>query len=300
MDLSNLNIKNLDHLGLVAGLCQEVGISQIIDKLIPSAANDKIISTGKCLEAMILNGLGFTGRTLHMYSQYFEDKPIQRLLGIDIKAEQINDDALGRCLDKLFEHGVSDIYQHLGEAVIKYLDLPCEAINIDTTSFHVDGEYSVGDDFTGVRLTKGYSRDHRPELNQVIFNLITENQAGIPVYMKAHSGNKNDTETFKKLIKSHISSLKAAQKSRYWIGDSALYVAETIKAIHEQNQFFITRVPQKIVEVKELISQLDTLHFEDLKDGYRAAFVESDYASVPQKWLVVHSQHANKKRIDKS
>ena len=297
MDLSNLNIKNLDHLGLVAGLCQEVGIAEIIDKLIPSSANDKIISTGKCLEAMILNGLGFTGRTLHMYSQYFEDKPIQRLLGIDIKAEQINDDALGRCLDKLFEYGVSELYQHLGEAVIKHLGLPCEAINIDTTSFHVDGEYSVDDDFTGIRLTKGYSRDHRPELNQVILNLITENQAGIPVYMKAHSGNKNDTETFKKLIKSHISSLKAAQKSRYWIGDSALYVAETIKAIHEQKQFFITRVPQKIVEVKELIYQLDTLHFEDLNDGYRAAFVESDYASVPQKWLVVYSQHANKKEL---
>ncbi len=80
MDLSNLNIKNLDHLGLVAGLCQEVGIAEIIDKLVPSSANDKIISTGKCLEAMILNGQGFTGRTLHMYSQYFEDKPIQRLL----------------------------------------------------------------------------------------------------------------------------------------------------------------------------------------------------------------------------
>ena len=93
MDLSNLNIKNLDHLGLVAGLCQELGISQIIDKLIPSSANDNIISTGKYLETMVLNGLGFTGRTLHMYSQYFEDKPIQRLLGIDIKAEQINDDA---------------------------------------------------------------------------------------------------------------------------------------------------------------------------------------------------------------
>lgn len=77
MDLLNLNIKNLDHLGLVAGLYQEVGIAQIIDKLIPSSANDKIINTGKCLEAMILNGLGLTGRTLHMYSPYFEDKKIQ-------------------------------------------------------------------------------------------------------------------------------------------------------------------------------------------------------------------------------
>ncbi len=60
-------------------------------------------------------------------------------------------------------HGVSDIYQHLGEAVINYLGLPCEAINMDTTSLHVDGQYSVDEDFTGIRLTKGYSRDHRPE-----------------------------------------------------------------------------------------------------------------------------------------
>ena len=74
MNLSNLNIKNLDHLGLVAGLCQEVGISQIIDKLIPSSANDKIISTGKCLEAMILNGLGFTGRTLQKWVKKFGPK----------------------------------------------------------------------------------------------------------------------------------------------------------------------------------------------------------------------------------
>jgi transposase len=59
--------------------------------------------------------------------------------------------------------------------VIKYLGLRCEAINIDTTSFYLDGEYSVDDDFTGIRLTKGYSRDHRPELNQVILNLITKN-----------------------------------------------------------------------------------------------------------------------------
>ena len=79
MDLSNLNIKNLDHLGLVAGLCQDVGIAQIIDNLIPSSADDKIISTGKCLEAMILNGLGFTGRTLHMYSQYSENSPKNRI-----------------------------------------------------------------------------------------------------------------------------------------------------------------------------------------------------------------------------
>lgn len=307
MSTPSYKTKNLDHLGLVAGFCKEVGIARIIDKALPEQSEQKNISYGQLLEAMILNGLGFTGRTLHMYSQYFQDKPLERLLGEGIEAKHINDDALGRCLDKLFEYGVSDIYQQLGEKVVQHLGLPCEAINLDTTSFHVDGEYDVDEDFKGLHLTRGYSRDHRPELNQVILSLITENQAGIPVYMKAHSGNTHDSETFKKLVKSHISSLKAAQKCRYLIGDSALYVAETIKYLTEQKQYFITRVPQKIIEVKALLANIDTLTFTELDNGYSGAFVESDYAGVKQKWLVVHSQQANKrelssleKRIDKS
>jgi len=123
--------KNIDHLGLVAGLCKEVGIARLIDNALPEQPSDKKVSYGQLLEAMILNGLGFTGRTLHMYSQYFEDKPLERLLGEGIQASDINDDALGRCLDKLFEHGVSDLYQMLGEAVVRHLGLTC----LETVAF---------------------------------------------------------------------------------------------------------------------------------------------------------------------
>jgi len=297
MNAPNIRTKNLDHHGLVAGFCKEVGIARLIDKALPEQSPDKKVSYGQLLEAMILNGLGFTGRTLHMYSQYFEDKPLERLLGEGIQPADINDDALGRCLDKLFEHGVSELYQILGEAVVSHLGLPCEGINMDTTSFHVDGAYAVDDDFTGVHLTRGYSRDHRPELNQVILSLITENQAGIPVYMKAHSGNSNDSETFKKLVKSHIKSLKAAQTCRYLIGDSSLYTSEIINNLALQLQYFITRVPQKIVEVKELLANLDTLNFSELNNGYQGAFVDSDYSGIKQKWLVVRSEQAKKREI---
>jgi hypothetical protein len=43
---------------------------------------------------MLLNGLGFTGRTLHMYSEFFDDKPVSRLIGEGIEASHTNDDAL--------------------------------------------------------------------------------------------------------------------------------------------------------------------------------------------------------------
>lgn len=73
-----LSSKNLEHLGLVAGFCKEIGIASIVDKALPEQSEQKNISYGQLLEAMILNGLGFTGRTLHMYSQYFQDKPLER------------------------------------------------------------------------------------------------------------------------------------------------------------------------------------------------------------------------------
>jgi hypothetical protein len=62
------------------------------------------------LGAMNLNGHGFVSRTLHMVPDDVSDKPLERLIGPGINAKHINDDALGRCLDKLYEYGVSRLY----------------------------------------------------------------------------------------------------------------------------------------------------------------------------------------------
>ena len=290
------SIKNLDHLGLVSGMCKEIGIAKIIDQAHPKQSKDKKITYGQLVEAMILNGLGFVGRTLHMYPEYFADKPVERLLGEGIKAEHINDDALGRCMDQLYETGVSGLYQTLSARVIKLLDLPCEGLNLDSTSMHVDGRYDGHDDDSQkIKLVRGYSRDHRPELNQVVINLITENQAGIPVYMKAASGNINDNEGFKNIVKHHLSSLKAAQNCRYFIGDAALYTGETIQSLDEQGQFFITRAPQKLKLVKTAIAEQENYTFSALENGYSGAWLESNYGEVKQRWLLVHSEQAKKR-----
>jgi transposase len=166
---------------------------------------------------MLPNGLGFTGRTLHVYSEYFKSKPLNRLLGEGISADDIKDDALGRCLDALYDKGVSFLYQGVSfhyqgidERVVNQLGLDCQAVLIDSTSVYYDGQATPEGEFGHIRIAQGYSRDHRPELNQVILNLICENQSGIPVYMKPASGNNNDMEGSKQIVKAHIGSLIAA------------------------------------------------------------------------------------------
>jgi transposase len=55
-----------------------------------------------------------------------------------------------------------------------------------------------------VHITKGYSRDHRPDLNHVMLELIVQHQAGIPVLMKPLSGNSSDPQEFGQVIQAHI------------------------------------------------------------------------------------------------
>ena len=295
MDATEFDVKRLDHLGLVAGFCKEIGIADKINKKMPKQSHRSNISNGQLLVAMILNGLGFVSRTLHMYPEYFSDKPTERLLGEGILPEHINDDVMGRFLDALYEEGVSPLYEDIAESVVHYLGLSCHSLNMDTTSFHLDGAYEQDIDAQCIQITRGYSRDHRPDLNQVILNLITENQAGIPLYMQACSGNSNDMEIFKKTVKSHLKSLKAAYNNTYLVGDAALYTEETVQALAEQKQLFITRVPQKLNEAKDILAKAPKVNWVELTNGYAGAWFESNYGGVPQRWLLVRSQQAKKR-----
>ncbi|PIE79818.1 MAG: hypothetical protein CSA11_10585 [Chloroflexi bacterium] len=52
--------KHLDHLGIMAGICHEIGLVETIDAMLPTPSERKV-SCGQVTLAMTLNGLGFTG-----------------------------------------------------------------------------------------------------------------------------------------------------------------------------------------------------------------------------------------------
>ncbi len=81
-----IQIKNIDHLGIVAGLIDEIGIVEVINEKLGVDKREKI-SSGQVLKAMILNGLGMVSRPLYLFSQFFEDKAVEKLLGDEIKSE---------------------------------------------------------------------------------------------------------------------------------------------------------------------------------------------------------------------
>jgi transposase len=100
--MSSIQVERLDHLGIVAGICQEIGLAAYLDAL--AGPNDQQVSVGTATTAMILNGLGFSNRRLYLVSQFFASKPVEHLLGPGITAEMLHDDCLGRTLDWLYAH----------------------------------------------------------------------------------------------------------------------------------------------------------------------------------------------------
>src|SRR5581483_3223505 len=84
--------ERLDHLGIVAGVCQEIGLAEWLDAHQP--ARRQQVSIGTATVAMVLNGLGFSNRQLYLVPQYFENKPVEHLLGEGITADMLNDDCL--------------------------------------------------------------------------------------------------------------------------------------------------------------------------------------------------------------
>lgn len=178
---------NLDHLGLIAAQFEDLGLVELINKVIPQDTEKRNVSLGHAIKAMVVNGLGFANHTLYLMPEFFENKPVERLIGPDITAEDINQNLLGRCLDSVYDFDPTQLYSILSSHTVKRLNLPCNGTHIDSTSFHVDGIYNSNREPKEgvVQITKGYSRDHRPDLNQLGLQLIVENKAGIPLMMKS-------------------------------------------------------------------------------------------------------------------
>lgn len=113
--------------------------------------------------------------------------------------------------------------------------------------------------------------------------------------MQALSGNTNDAKAFAEVTSNHIRCLKAAQNSRYFIADAALYTKESIYSLDEQKQKFITRVPMTVKLAKQALLALKPEQLSVIGNGYSGCWIDSDYGKVTQRWLLVHSEQATKR-----
>ncbi len=247
--IENAKIKNIDHLGIVAGLIDEIGIVETINSKLGVDSREKI-AAGIMVKAILINGLGFVSRPLYLFKQFFDDKAIEILLGEDVESDYLNDDKIGRVMDNLYKYGLNNLFIEIVLSVIKKFKIDTKYSHLDATSFHLHGEYKSEinqeeqEEITKERpifITKGYSRDHRPDLKQCVLDLITSSDGDIPLLMRAGDGNEADKAVFGKIL---AEFKKQIVFDSIMVCDSALYSQENLKLIEHLK--WISRVPMTI------------------------------------------------------
>ena len=283
----------LDHLGLVAGMFDELGIGDVLDRATHHNPAMRDLTVGEAVKAMVLNGLGFINQALYLVPRFFQHKPTSRLIALRVTPDQLNDDALGRALDTLYRYGVTELYSLVATTAAERLGLTPRLVHLDSTSFHVDGRYNSEEEPAEqvVHITRGYSRDHRPDLNQVMLELIVEHQAGIPILMKPLSGNSSDGPEFGHIVQEHIAQLHTTYGTTYLVADSALYSDDNLQKLAATSIKWMTRVPATLREAQAMLGRVDLQTLDPLTEGYRYHEVPSTYGGVEQRWLLIYSEH---------
>jgi transposase len=284
--MQELLSKNLDHLGIVAGIIDEIGIEQKINEILDCDVREKV-SAGKIVKAILLNNLGFVTKPLYLFSQYFQDKPVEHLLGKGMEAAELNDDKIGRVLDKLYDNSLTTIFSIIVISAANKYQVKTTYSHLDSTSISVHGEYKQFESSSEIplKITYGYSRDHRPDLKQFMLDLIVSSDGDIPLFLRTASGNEADKAVFGQIINDYQ---KQIDFDSIMVCESALYSTKNLETI--KNYKWICRVPFTVKKARELASTLDGQEFQKANiPGYSYLETSLNHSGIQQRWLIVKS-----------
>jgi transposase len=301
-----ISIQTINHLGLVAGIIDDIGIEEIINEIVGLDSRE-LVTSGQVVKGIILNGLGFTSQPLYLFPKFFEDKATEHLIGEGIKAEYLNDDKIGRVMDKLYEKGLSSIFLMIALAVVKKYQLLTNFSHLDSSSFSVHGQYLTNNLIPSIQekdspsppapitITKGYSRDHRPDLKQFIIDLIVSGDGGIPLFLRVADGNEQDKVVFGEIAVEYKSMIDFETMI---VADSALYTVKNLQLMSSIK--WLSRVPLSLGKAKELVNNvLDNELTQSSIEGYSWKEEVITYGEIKQRWLLVESQKRKESDLKK-
>ena len=284
--------ERLDHLGIVAGVCPEIGLAPWLDA--QECGSRQQVSVGRATVAMVLNGLGFSNRQLYLVPQFFANKPVEHLLGAGITAEMLNDDCLGRTLDWLYAHDLTKLFAGIARQARHNFGIKAEQVHVDTTSFAVSGEYARGEEAAEpavIAITYGYSRDHRDDLKQWMLALATTHDGNVPLFLQPLGGNSSDKVSLLTAVTAIQTQLREAdEEASVYVADNGVYSESNMRQLNRAAVKWVSRVSGTLTEAKALVQE-GSQTWQQSEDGTVHWF--SREMALPQgneRWFVVRTQ----------
>lgn len=306
--------ERLDHLGIVAGVCREIALAEFLDE--QAAGSRQKVSIGTATVAMVFNALGFSNRRLYLVPQFFENKPIERLLGVSgIEAADLNDDCLGRTLDWLYAHDVTRLFAAVALRARRAFGIEASRVHVDTTSFSVSGEYEAdggegSEEATMLAVTYGYSREHRTDLKQWMLALATTHEGDVPLFMRPLDGNSSDARTLVAAVEALKEQLRGEGEqtgeegpsaASIYVADAGIYGEENMNRLARAGVEWVSRVPETSAAARSAIDLEESPEdWQQSADGRLRWYTRlMELPQGTERWVVVSSEE-RRKRTEKT
>lgn len=273
-----------------------MNIVQLIDDRLGTFEGETL-SAGETIAGMIINGLGFSNKPLSLTPLFFKHCPLSLLFHDGVKAEDFNRFKLGRVLDRCHGYGTELLFSEISLNVCRQEKVDTTYNSLDTTSFTLSGDYLAKTDDETVAIKLGHSKDHRPDLKQVMLEMMVTHDGGIPLLGKVLDGNSSDNTVFKERSEQLIESFKNSETPRYVIADCKLYTEKNAPNLNDL--LFVTRIPSNITLVGETIDRaLDSSNdWQILDDGRKMQTFEVEHYGMQQRWHVLSSETSKQRAI---
>jgi transposase len=209
---------------------------------------------------LAINRLCAPGSELAIEQRWYPSTALGDLLGIG--EGKINDSRLYRCLDRILPHKTR-LEQHLKQRYGELFGAEFDVLLYDLTSTYVEGAAEKNP-----MMRRGYSRDHRPDCEQVVIALIVNNE-GFPFSYETFDGNRADVSTMETILR--MVERKYGKARRIWIFDRGIVSEENLAAIRKRGGQYLVGTPR---------SQMKRFEEELLKDDWKQVRPEVEVKQI--------------------
>jgi transposase len=243
-------------------LWKRLEFDQFFEGLVDEEGTD--VAWSRVAAVLAINRLCAPGSELAIEERWYPATAMDDLLGIE--EGKINDTRLYRCLDRILPHKTK-LEQHLKQRYGELFGAEFDVLLYDLTSTYVEGAAEKNP-----MMRRGYSRDHRPDCEQMVIALIV-NSEGFPFSYETFDGHRADVSTMETILR--MVERKYGKARRLWVMDRGIVSEENLQAIRKRGGQYLVGTPR---------SQMKQFEEELLKDDWTQvrADVEVKKVAIPQ------------------
>lgn len=226
---------------IVRHILDRIDWQPLWDALLPYDSVRTQVAPRWILLALVLNVLCHREPMVHV-EEWWAEQWIEQTLDPGIRADQLNDDALGRVLERMAQVGPAVVDQTCLRVLTLFGD-PKTLYN-DTSSLRLWGAYDHPAPTDPLTITYGYSKDHRGDLKQMLLSLSVTDRDLIAGGQMA-SGNLDDKTWHADWVQ-HVGETLTVEQLRaaLYVGDSSFVNPDAVERAHSLDLRWLSRVPR--------------------------------------------------------